>query len=250
MIKLSDHFTYRRLLRYTLPSIIMMVFTAVYGVVDGFFISNWTGSTAFAAINLVWPFAMLFSAVGFMFGTGGTALVAYTFGTGRSKDAKEIFSLITYAGIILGVVLTIVAEVFLQDVAVLLGASEEMLPYSLSYGRILLAGLMPFMLQSMFQSFFVAAEKPKLGMIVTIASGMTNIIFDALLVAVLGCGVVGAAWATFASQIVGGIIPLVYFLCPNKSILRLGRPCRKLSMLFRPAATGRRNSCPIFPCPS
>ena len=237
-IQLSEHFTYRKLLRFTLPSVIMMVCTSIYGVVDGVFVSNFVGSDAFAAVNLIMPFLMVLGAVGFMLGTGGSALVAYTLGAGNEKRANEIFSLLIYVLIGLGAVFTIGGIAFLTPMSRLLGANETMLPVCVSYGRIVLLGLIPYMLQNTFQSFLVTAERPQLGLYVTIAAGVTNIALDALFVAVLQWGAEGAALATILSQFVGGVIPLVYFLRPNSSKLRLGRTAFHGRALLKACANG------------
>ena len=220
-IQLSDHFTYKKLLRFTIPSMVMMVFTSIYGVVDGIFVSNFTGKTQFAAVNIIFPFLMLFSAVGFMIGTGGSALVSKTLGEGERDRANRLFSILIYATIIFGVVLSAIGMIFMRPVARLLGAEGEMLEHCVLYGRIIMPALSFFMLQNGFQSFLITAEKPKLGLVVTVAAGCTNIVLDALLVAVLKWGLVGAAIATALSQVVGGLIPLVYFILPNSSLLRL-----------------------------
>ena len=237
-IQLSEHFTYRKLLRFTLPSVIMMVCTSIYGVVDGVFVSNFVGSDAFAAVNLIMPFLMVLGAVGFMLGTGGSALVAYTLGAGNEKRANEIFSLLIYVLIGLGAVFTIGGIALLTPMSRLLGADETMLPVCVSYGRIVLLGLIPYMLQNTFQSFLVTAERPQLGLYVTIAAGLTNIVLDALFVAVLQWGAEGAALATILSQFVGGAIPLVYFLRPNSSKLRLGRTAFHGRALLKACANG------------
>ncbi len=222
-IQLSDHFTYGRLLRFTFPSIVMMIFTSVYGVVDGFFVSNYVGKTPFAAINLIMPFLMILGTLGFMVGTGGSALVAMTFGLGKDKKANSIFSLLIYIIIILGLLFSVFGILFVEPMARLLGASEEMMPYCVEYGRIILLALTAFMLQNVFQSFLVTAEKPNFGLIITVAAGLTNMILDWLFMAVFGWGIAGAATATAISQAVGGVIPLIYFILPNKSKLRLGK---------------------------
>ena len=237
-IQLSEHFTYRKLLRFTLPSVIMMVCASIYGVVDGVFVSNFVGSDAFAAVNLIMPFLMVLGAVGFMLGTGGSALVAYTLGAGNEKRANEIFSLLIYVLIGLGVVFTIGGIAFLTPMSRLLGADETMLPVCVSYGRIVLLGLIPYMLQNTFQSFLVTAERPQLSLYVTIAAGVTNIVLDALFVAVLQWGAEGAALATILSQFVGGVIPLAYFLRPNSSKLRLGRTAFHGRALLKACANG------------
>ena len=222
-IQLSDHFDIKRLIRFVLPSIGMMLFTSIYGVVDGYFVSNFAGSTQFAAINLILPFIWIFSSVGFMIGTGGTALISYYFGQGNEKKAKSLFSLLVYLTIGLGVIVTVVGQLVLPKVTLLLGATKELYPYCILYGRILLFGIVPFLLQNLFQSFLVLAEKPKLGFLVTVLAGVTNMILDALLVGLLRKEVVGAAVATALSQCVGGLIPLLYFIFPNSSTLRLGK---------------------------
>jgi len=220
---LSGHFSYGKLIRFVLPSVIMMVFTSIYGVVDGYFVSNYAGSSQFAAINLIMPFLQLLSALGFMIGAGGTALVSFYLGAGDAKRANNTFSLLTYTVIALGLIFTVSGILGLGKVAALLGATENMLPYCVKYGRIVLAALVPFMLQNMFQSFMVAAGKPRLGLFVTVLSGITNMVLDYVLVGLIPLGVTGAALATALSQCVGGIIPLAYFLLPNKSLLRLGK---------------------------
>ncbi len=220
-MQLSQHFTCRRLLRYCLPSIIMMVFTSVYGVVDGFFVSNFAGKTPFAAVNFIMPILMILGCAGFMFGTGGSALIGMALGEGDNKKANNIFSLVVYSSIVCGVLLAIIGLVILRPVATIMGAEDEMLRQCLIYGGIFLAGLPFYILQYEFQCLFATADKHKLGMYVTIIAGCTNIVLDALFVAVFPWGVAGAAVATVISQIAGGIIPLVYFLRKNDSPLRL-----------------------------
>lgn len=224
-IQLSDHFDYKRLIRFTLPSIAMMIFTSIYGVVDGFFVSNLAGKTPFSALNLIYPFLMLLGTVGFMFGTGGTAIVAMALGAGDKIRANRLFSLFVYVCVGLGVLFAVLGIAFIRPVAVLMGAEGELLEYSIVYGRIILAALPFYVLQMMFQSFFVTAEKPQLGLYVTLLSGVTNMVLDAVLVTLLPMEhkLAGAAIATAMSQVVGGSIPLIYFLRPNGSILRLGR---------------------------
>ncbi len=225
MIQLSDHFTYKHLLRFTLPSIIMLVFTSIYGVVDGFFVSNFAGKTEFAAVNFVMPLLMILGCVGFMFGTGGSALIAITMGTGNTKKANEIFSLLIYVSAVCGVVLALAGILMVGPVAAVMGAEEEMLEACVRYGRIVLVALPFYILQYEFQCLFVAAEKPKLGLAITVAAGITNMVLDALFVAVLAWGLEGAALATALSQLVGGVIPLIYFGRKNTSLLRLVK-CR------------------------
>jgi len=222
-IQLSDHFTYSRLIRFTVPSIVMMIFTSIYSVVDGLFISNFVGKIPFAAINLIWPFLMCFGVVGFMLGTGGSALVSRSLGEGKKERANQEFSLLIYTAIVLGIVLTALGIVVMRPVAMLLGAEGELVDMCVLYGNIVMGAQVPFILQSMFQTFFITAEKPKLGLVVTVAAGVTNMVLDALFVAILQWGLAGAALATALSQVVGGILPLIYFARKNSSLLRLTR---------------------------
>ena len=237
-IQLSEHFSYRKLLRFTLPSIVMMVFTSIYGVVDGFFVSNYAGKTQFAAVNLIMPFLMILGTIGFMFGTGGSALVSKTMGEGRKEKAQQVFSQLIYASIILGVLFSAAGIVFLRPVSAALGAEGQMLDDCVLYGRIILAALTAFILQNEFQSFFVAAERPQLGLLVTVIAGVANMALDALFVGVFRWGIAGAALATAASQVLGGVIPLIYFLRPNRSALRLVKSGFEGRALLRACVNG------------
>ena len=237
-IQLSDHFTYKMLLRFVLPSIIMMVFTSIYGVVDGLFVSNFVGKTPFAAVNLVMPFIMVFGGIGFMFGTGGSALVAKTMGEGDKHRANQYFTMMIAATLICGVIISTLGVIFMEPISVFLGADAEMLPDCVLYGRIVLAFNTAYMLQNVFQSFLIAAEKPKLGLWVTVAAGVTNMALDALFMAVFHWGVAGAAIATGISQIVGGVLPLVYFLRPNSSLLRLSSTRLRLRPILAACGNG------------
>lgn len=220
-IQLSEHFTYKKLLRFTLPTIAMMIFTSIYSIVDGIFVSNFVGKTPFAAVNLIFPFIMVLGSVGFMLGIGGSAIVAKTMGEGQADKAKRYFSMMVYVSLLLGIVLTILGEAVTGPVAALLGAEGEMLEQAILYARFLLLGLTPFILQTAFQSFLVTAERPNLGLALTVGAGLTNIVLDYLFIALFRWGVVGAALATDISQMVGGLIPLFYFIYPNSSPLRL-----------------------------
>lgn len=224
-IKLSDHFNYKRLLRFTLPTIGMMIFTSIYSVVDGFFVSNYAGKTQFAGINIIWPFLMIMSTIGLMFGTGGSAIVSNTFGRGDKEKANRYFSLFVYTAVILGIIFMILGIAFIRPIASLLGAEGELLEAAVIYGRIILLSLPFNVLQFMFQAFLVTAERPKMGLIVTIMSGVTNMVLDAVLVILLPQEhkLAGAAVATALSQVVGGLVPLIYFSVKNSSILRLGK---------------------------
>ena len=237
-IQLSDHFTYKMLLRFVLPSIIMMVFTSIYGVVDGLFVSNFVGKTPFAAVNLVMPFIMIFGGIGFMFGTGGSALVAKTMGEGDKHRANRYFTMMIVVTLICGVIISTVGVIYMEPISIFLGADEEMLADCVLYGRIVLAFNTAFMLQNVFQSFLIAAEKPKLGLWVTVAAGVTNMVLDALFMAVFGWGVAGAAIATGISQVVGGVLPLVYFLRPNSSLLRMTKTKLELRPILQASGNG------------
>lgn len=220
-IQLSDHFSYGRLIRFVIPSVVMLIFTSIYGVVDGLFVSNFVGKTPFAAVNIIFPLMMILGGVGFMLGTGGTAIVAKTLGMGDRQKANEYFTfIIAFTGGI-GVVMALLAIIFIRPMAVLLGAEGDMLEYAIRYGRIVLMGMPFFMLQNSFQNFFITAEKPKLGLAVTVAAGVTNMILDALFIAVFKWGIEGAAAATALSQFVGGFVPIIYFASKNSSTLRL-----------------------------
>ncbi len=221
MIQLSDHFTYGRLLRFTFPSIIMLVFTSIYGVVDGFFVSNFAGKTPFAAVNFIMPLLMMLGCTGFMFGTGGGALIARTLGLGDGKKANELFSLVVFSAAVSGVALALLGFALLRPAAVLMGAEGQLLSDSVAYGRISLLALPFYVLQYEFQCLFATAGKPKLGLYVTAAAGITNMALDALFVALFRWGLEGAAAATALSQLVGGAVPLFYFARPNGSLLRL-----------------------------
>jgi putative MATE family efflux protein len=222
-IELSEHFTCGKLLRFTLPSIAMMIFNSLYGVVDGIFVSNFAGKVPFAAVNLIMPYMMMLGTVGFMVGTGGTALISKTMGMGDRKKANEIFSMLTWVCIFSGGVLTAAGLLLLRPAAVLLGATGEMLDNVLLYGRIVIPATTAYILQFAFQSFCVTAEKAKLSLVVAVSSGVCNMVLDALFVAVFRWGLVGAAAATAIAQYVGAVIPLVYFGRRNNSLLRLGK---------------------------
>ncbi len=220
-IQLSDHFTYKKLLKFVMPSIIMMIFTSIYGVVDGLFVSNFVGKTAFAAINLIMPFLMGISALGFMIGTGGSAIVAKTLGEGNKEMANKYFSMLVYVTIIGGLIISTLGFIFIRPVSIFLGASGTLLENCVLYGRVTLISLTAFMLQNVFQSFFATAEKSKLGLYVIIAAGVTNMVLDFLFVAVLRLGIAGAAVATATSEFIGGLFPVFYFSRKNNSLLRL-----------------------------
>ncbi len=240
MIQLSDHFTYKKLLKFTMPSIAMMIFTSIYGIVDGFFVSNFAGDIPFKAVNLIMPFLMILGTVGFMFGTGGTAIVAKTFGEGENKKANEYFSLFVYVTLALGILFAVIGFIFMPQVSSLLGAEGKILENCILYGRIIVMAL-PFLIsQFLFQGFFVAAERPKMGLYVTLAAGFTNMILDAILVLLLPLEykLIGAAIATALSQTVGGIIPLIYFFSKNSSLLRIGKTKLYFKAILRACING------------
>ena len=237
-IRLADHFGYGRLLRFTWPSTIMMIFTSIYSVVDGFFVSNFVGKTPFAAVNFIFPFLMILGSLGFMFGTGGSALIAKTMGERDYPRANRIFSLLIYVSLALGVAIAVTGIIFLRPIAAMLGAEGQLLDDCVLYGRVILMALPAYILQLEFQSFFVTAEKPQLGLAVTIASGVTNMIMDGLLVGIFRFGLVGAAAATALSQIIGGVIPLIYFACTNSSPLRLSKTVFDRKALIKTCTNG------------
>ena len=237
-IQLSDHFNYSKLLRFSFPSIIMLIFTSVYGVVDGFFVSNFVGKTPFTAVNFIMPFLMILGSAGFMFGTGGGALIAKTMGEGNAERAKNLFSLIVYTSAVCGFVLAVLGLLFIRPITAALGAKGQLLEDSVTYGRVILAAIPAYILQYEFQCLFATAEKPVFGLYVTIAAGLTNIVLDALFVAGFSWGLEGAAAATALSQCVGGIVPLLYFACPNSSLLRLGRAAPDKKALVKTCVNG------------
>ena len=237
-IQLSDHFNYKKLIRFTLPSIMMMIFTSIYGVIDGLFVSNFVGKTPFASVNFIMPFLMVVGVLGFMFGTGGSALIAKTMGEDNNEKAQKIFSLLVYATIISGVVISILSIIFIRPIAIFLGADKNMLSDCVIYGRIILAALPFLMLQYAFSCLVITAGNPKLGLIITVSAGILNIIGDALFIVVLDMGITGAALATALGQVVGGIIPLIYFSKKNSSSLRLCKPQWDSKALIKTCTNG------------
>lgn len=224
-IQLSDHFTYGKLFRFSLPSIIMMIFSSIYGVVDGLFISNFAGDVEFSAVNLIMPIFMIVGALGFMMGAGGTAIVAKTLGEKNPSLANRYFSLFIYVTAAAGAVMSLIGFILMRPLSEFLGADGVLLEACVRYGRIVILAMPFFMLQNLFQSFFIVAEKPKLGLIVTVGAGVTNMVFDAVLVTLLPqeLKLEGAAIATSISQMVGGIVPIIYFAKRNTSLLSLGK---------------------------
>ena len=237
-IKLSDHFTYSKLLRFVFPSIIMMVFTSIYGVVDGLFVSNFAGKTAFASINLVMPFVMILGGIGFMIGTGGTALVSKVLGEGNKDKANKIFTMMIIFTLLLGALLSVIGVISMPWVTKFLGATEAMMEDCILYGRIVTGFTVAFMLQNVFQSFLIAAEKPKLGLLATVLAGCTNMVLDAVFIIVFKWGVAGAAIATGLSQCVGGIFPLIYFSAKNSSLLRLTKTKLEIKPILNACGNG------------
>lgn len=237
-IKLSDHFTYKNLLKFIMPTVFMMIVTSIYGVVDGFFVSNFVGKNAFAAVNLIMPVLMAIGAFGFMIGTGGSALVAKTLGEGQKEKANQYFSMLTYVIIIFSLIITIIGFIFMPQIARALGASDLIIDDCILYGRILIAAEIFFMLQNSFQSFLVTAGKATFGLIISIAAGISNIILDFVLVYVFDFGIEGAAAATVFSQIVGGLIPFIYFARKNDSLLRLVKTKIQLKPLGKACLNG------------
>ncbi len=237
-IQLSEHFTYSKLLRFTFPSIIMMIFTSIYSVIDGLFVSNFAGKTALAAINIIYPFIMAVGALGFMMGTGGSALVGRLLGEGEKGKANKTFSLIVYTTAIAGILLSALAFLLVPTVSRLFGASGQLLDYCILYGRICFLSMPCFMLQNVFQCFFITAEKPRLGLDVVLSAGITNMVLDFLFVAVFGLGLKGAAIATVCGEIIGGLVPILYFAGRNHSLLRLGRTSFDAGSILKTCTNG------------
>jgi len=237
-IQLSDHFTYSKLFRFTLPSIATMVITSIYSVVDGLFVSNVVGDAALAAVNIIYPLPMVVGAFGFMLGTGGSAQVAQVMGAGEGERAKRYFTTLILAILALGLGLSALGVVFMEPMCALLGADEALMEDCMAYGGIMLAGSTAFMLQTSFQSFCVVAERPKMGFALSLASGLTNMVLDYLFIVVFHWGVAGAALATVCGYLVGGVIPLIYFLLPNSSPLRLVKTHLYPKMLLKSSVNG------------
>lgn len=222
-IQLSEHFTYRKLLHFVFPAIVTMIFTSVYSIVDGLFVSNFVGKTSFAALNLIFPLLMILGALGFMIGSGGSAIIGKTLGEKKHDLANQYFSMLVIATFLCGFIFSIIGQLFIRQIAIILGAKGTMIEECVVYGRILLGSLPFFMLQYVFQLFFVVAEKSKLGLGITVFSGIVNIILDALFVIVIQWGLAGAAVATAIGQVIGGALPVLYFAKKNDSLLRLSK---------------------------
>ncbi len=237
-IQLSEHFTYRKLIKFTVPTIIMMIFTSIYGVVDGIFVSNCVGPNAFAAVNLIIPALMILGTIGFMIGTGGSALVSKTIGEGNKEKANRYFSMLIYLLVIIGILLTILGIALIEPMTRLLGADESIFSECITYGRTLLLFLVPFVLQNAFQSFLIVAEKPTFGLIISIVAGITNMILDFLLMKVFNIGVLGAALATGISQLVAVIIPIIYFFSKKNSILVLTKTKFEIKPILQTCSNG------------
>lgn len=237
-IQLSDHFTYKRLLRFVISPILMMICTSLYSIVDGFFVSNFVGKTPFAAVNLIMPIAMGVAAIGFMIGTGGSAIVSKTLGEGKPDKANEYFSLLIYTAIGISVTLSVLGFLFIRPISVLLGASGELLENCVVYGRILFVSMPAFILMNIFQNFFIAAEKPSLSLKVSLLAGLTNIVLDFVFIVVLKWGIAGAAWATAAGEFLGGILPMIYFARKNDSLLKLTKTSYNGRILLKAFTNG------------
>ena len=223
-IQLSDHFTYRRLFRFTLPSIASMIFASVYGIVDGYFVSNYVGKIPFAGLNIIMPFIMMLGAVGNMIGLGGSALIGKTLGEGDREKANSLFSFFTYFMGAAGVLLAIIGNVFLPRIAVLLGAEGAVLDNAILYGRICLCGISFLTLQYTLQGFLITAERPQVGFWITVAAGVTNMVLDALFITVFHWGLAGAAIATVVGQFIGAGVPIaLFFSARNNWLLKLGK---------------------------
>ncbi len=237
-IQLSDHFNYNNLLKFVLPSILMMICTSIYGVVDGLFVSNFVGKTHFAAVNLIMPFFMGIVTIGFMIGTGGSAIVAKTLGEGKKQKANEYFTMLICLTVILGIIVTVLGLLFLRPIILLLGAKGILIEYCVTYGRIILISMTAFMLQTTFQSFFIVAEKPALSLKISVAAGLTNMILDFVFIVIFQWGLVGAALATMLGEVVGGVVPLFYFSRKNNSLLRFAKFQWNISIIWKTCTNG------------
>ena len=237
-IQLSDHFTYSRLIKFVFPSIVMMIFTSIYGIVDGIFVSNFVGETPFAAINICWPMLMLMSALGFMVGSGGNAVISKAMGEGDDERANRYFSMLIYATLIFGVSLAGGCILFREEICIMLGAEGDLLRECIIYMSVLMPVVPIFMLQNVFQTLCITAEKPKLGLYITVGAGVANMILDALFIMVFKWGLIGAAIATAMSQVIGGLVPLVYFSFKNSSRLRLGKANFEGAILLKTCTNG------------
>ena len=236
--RLSDHFSFKKLLKAVVAPILMMVFTSIYSIVDGLFVSNFAGQSAFAGLNIIFPVIMIIGAIGFMFGAGGSALVSMKLGEGKKEEANRIFSGIVYFTIILGAIISSVCFFFIEDIAILLGATPEMLPHAVVYGRILIVGEVAFMTQNLFQVFCTVAEKANLGFALSIIAGLINIGLDALLIVVFKMGIAGAGYATIAAQIITSLVAIIYFARKNNSMLRLAKPSFNFKNIIKAMTNG------------
>ncbi len=223
-IHLSEHFTYGKLLRFTLPSVVMNIFTSIYSIVDGYFVANFVGKTEFASVNLVMPALSILGTFGYMFGAGGSALIAKTLGEQNKERANRLFSLFVLVSVVFSVVMAVLGFVFMRPITIALGAEGRLLEDSVLYGRIFILALPAWILLYEFQLFFVAAEKPGLGLAVTACAGLCNVALDAVFITGFQWGLAGAAAASALSQVVGGVFPLIYFSRRNNSLLKLVKP--------------------------
>lgn len=237
-IQLSDHFTYKRLIRFTVSTVLMLICTSLYSVVDGFFVSNFVGKTPFAAVNLIMPILMGVGTIGFMIGTGGSAIVSITLGEGKRKLANQYFSMLIYSALILSIIFSLIGVIYIRQISTALGATGELLDNCMVYGRILFLALPAFVLQSTFQCFFVTAEKPGLSLKISVISGLTNIVLDFVFIAVLHWGIVGAAVATAIGQLIGGVVPIIYFAKKNNSLLQFAKTQFEAKILLKTFANG------------
>lgn len=237
-VRLSDHFTIKKLLKAVVAPILMMVFTSIYSIIDGLFVSNFVGDSAFAGLNIIFPFTMIIGAIGFMFGAGGSALVSMKLGEGKREEANQTFAGIVYFTIILGGLISGICYFFVEDIAILLGATPEMLPHAVTYGKILILGEVAFMTQNLFQVFCMVAERPNLGFALSLIAGLVNMGLDVLLIVGFDMGIAGAGIATIAAQIIASLVAFIYFARKNKSLLRLAKPTFNFKNIFKAMTNG------------
>ena len=216
----------------------MMLFTSMYGVVDGLYLSHFSGKEAFAAITLIIPLPLLIGAWAYMIGAGGSAVIAKAIASDRQKDANEYFSFLVLISVLGSILLAGIGEIFLEPCAKLLGANDEMLPFCMTYGRILIAAVPLYVLQNVFQSFLTVAEHPKIGLAINLVSAFLNMALNFVFIRITNEVVTAVALATVVSQFVGGITPFVFFVRSKSTTLRFGRPHMPMSLLGPVFANG------------
>ena len=238
-IRLSDHFTFKKLLKAALAPMLMMVFTSLYTIVDGVCISNFCGKESFAGVNLIFPIIMIVGGLGFMLGTGGSALVGKLLGEKKDLEARQTFTMTIIFTILIGLTITIAGVLLIETLVYAMTSvatgdiSQKMIDEAILYGRLLMAGQVFFMLQNVFQSFFIVDEKPVLGFVFILIGGLTNIVLDILFIGVCKWGIIGAAAATICGYLSGSLGPIIYFLIRKNDYIHFERTKLKLKPLIK-----------------